>query len=234
MNELIRIEERDGREVVDARELHEALGVGKVFAAWITERIEKYGFLEGKDYETCFPNLESESRGGQNRKEYFLTVAMAKELATVENNDKGREVRRYLIKVEEAWNSPELVMARALQAASRTIETYRERLVSAESRIDRLVHNNRTYTVGELAKELGFRSAQELNQDLKDRGIQYKDGRGVWLLYSEYADKGFTRIKQMEHSGVPRYYMQWTGIGRDWLLGLYASKRIEDKEEGNA
>lgn len=99
----------------------------------------------------------------------------------------------------------------------------RKKLVVAETRIDRLVHNNRTYTTTEIAKELGFKSAQELNDDLSAKGILYKNTRGVWLLYAEYSGKGFQNIKQREINGAPRYYAEWTGIGREWLMGLYAN-----------
>jgi anti-repressor protein len=97
----------------------------------------------------------------------------------------------------------------------------RAKLIIAESRIDRLVHNTTTYTTTEIAKELGFKSAQALNDDLKARGIHYKDSRGVWVLYAEYAGKGLQNIKQKEVNGYARYYSEWTGLGRDWLNGLY-------------
>lgn len=50
MNEIVKIEERDGIQFVNARELHESLGVGRDFTNWIKERIEKYGFSEGSDF----------------------------------------------------------------------------------------------------------------------------------------------------------------------------------------
>ena len=93
-----------------------------------------------------------------------------------------------------------------------------QKKTEAENRLNRLIHNNRTYTTTELAKELGFRSAQELNGLLKDKGIQYKDKRGVWLMYAEYADKGFVEIKQDEFNGHVGYHRKWTGLGRDYLL----------------
>ena len=94
-------------QLCDARELHVALQVGKVFATWITDRIEAYGFVDSEGYLVCFPNLGSKQpgRGGRNAKDYHLTLDMAKELAMVENNDQGRTVRRYFIRIErEARN----------------------------------------------------------------------------------------------------------------------------------
>jgi prophage antirepressor-like protein len=101
----------------------------------------------------------------------------------------------------------------------------RRKRLEAEARTNRLIHNNRTYTTTEIAKELNLRSAQELNQALAEKGIQYKDKRGVWLLNSEYADKSFVNIKQNEVNGHIVYYSEWTGLGRDWLVGMFHDKQ---------
>jgi phage anti-repressor protein len=86
---------------VDARELHTFLEVGRDFATWIKERIEAYGFEAQTDYIVCSPDLGSEGRGGQNRKDYALSMDMAKELAMVERNERGRLARRYFIECEK-------------------------------------------------------------------------------------------------------------------------------------
>lgn len=90
-------------QTVNARELHAFLEVGKDYTTWIKDRIQQYGFLDEVDY-TVFdsPNLGNQTgRGGDRRsKEYHLSLSMAKELAMVERNDKGREARRYFIECE--------------------------------------------------------------------------------------------------------------------------------------
>jgi phage anti-repressor protein len=118
MNELIKVTEENGKQTVSARDLHRALEVGRDFSTWIKGRIEEYGFAEGEDYHLDSPNLGNQDVGwGGDRRsiDYLLSVGMAKEIAIMENNKKGREIRRYLIKVEEAWNTPEMVVQRALQ-----------------------------------------------------------------------------------------------------------------------
>lgn len=108
--------ELDGRaqQLCDARDLHAFLGVGRDFSTWVKDRIEQYGFVEGEDFspvlaksygtdgELCSPDSGSKTdrRGGHNRTDYHLTLDMAKELAMVENNDQGRQVRRYFIAME--------------------------------------------------------------------------------------------------------------------------------------
>lgn len=140
MSGLIEIKKSGGRETVDARELYAALGVARDFSTWIKDRIEKYGFIHGNDYET-YEDLSSPDSGiakarAQTRVQYALSVAMAKELATVENNAKGREVRRYLIAVEEAWNSPEKIMLRALQYAQAAVEESEKKIAFLQPKAD--------------------------------------------------------------------------------------------------
>lgn len=98
--ELIKVEERDGKQAINARELHQKLGSKYQFANWIQERIEKYGFVENQDYEVFKENLKN-SKGGRPSKEYALSLDMAKELCMIENNEKGRMIRKYFIEVEK-------------------------------------------------------------------------------------------------------------------------------------
>ncbi|CNI49673.1 AntA/AntB antirepressor domain-containing protein [Yersinia similis] len=86
----------------DARDLHAFLGIGKVFAAWITSRIAEYGFTENQDYILLSQiGKQTPGRGGHNRKDYHLTLDTAKELAMVERNEKGHQIRRYFIECEK-------------------------------------------------------------------------------------------------------------------------------------
>jgi phage anti-repressor protein len=86
-------------QLVNARDLHSFLKVGKDFSTWIKSRTEEYDFFENQDFIICSPNLGSK-QGGHNRKEYHITLSMAKELAMVERTEKGREARRYFIECE--------------------------------------------------------------------------------------------------------------------------------------
>ena len=98
------------KKTVNARRLHAWLGVGKDFSNWIKDRIEKYGFQEDGDFILCedlrSPNSASSKSRPQKLKEYHITTDMAKELAMVENNTKGREARQYFIAVEKQASQP--------------------------------------------------------------------------------------------------------------------------------
>ncbi len=96
--------ELDGQSqpLVNARDLHAFLDVGRDFSNWIKSRIRDYQFLENADYIEFSPKLAKTSIfGGRPKMEYHISLDMAKELAMVERNDKGRLARRYFIDVEK-------------------------------------------------------------------------------------------------------------------------------------
>ncbi len=92
-------------DTVNARDLHTFLELGRDFNTWIKARINQYGFIEGGDF-MCVENLSSPKRASsksrtQKVKDYFLTLDMAKELAMVERNEKGKQARRYFMDCEK-------------------------------------------------------------------------------------------------------------------------------------
>ena len=95
-------------QVVNARELYEFLGSKRQFANWIKERIESYEFVENVDY-VVFNKIVKNPKGGRSSIEYAITVTMAKELAMVENNAKGKEVRKYFIECERQAKQANIV-----------------------------------------------------------------------------------------------------------------------------
>jgi prophage antirepressor-like protein len=93
--------------------------------------------------------------------------------------------------------------------------------IEAEKAKALLMHSKKTYTTTEIAKELGFKSATAFNNDLNDKGIQFKRN-GTWVLYRDYADKGYMEIKQdILENGIVIYNSHWTQTGREFLLNLY-------------
>ncbi len=106
----------------DARDLHAFLSVGKIFAAWIKDRITDYGFIENQDY-VLLSNTgkQNSGRGGHNRKDYHLTLDTAKELAMVERNEKGRQIRRYFIECEKRLRENQNPPATSPSYDSRTL-----------------------------------------------------------------------------------------------------------------
>lgn len=93
--------------------------------------------------------------------------------------------------------------------------------VEAEKKNAILMHVNKTYTVTEIAKELGLKSAIQLNKILADKKIQYQVN-GTWVMFSKYSDLGYEEIKQeVLDSGKVIYHRRITQMGREFILKLF-------------
>lgn len=88
MNELINV--NNDLQTISARELHERLNINSNFTTWF-KRMTEYGFEEGTDFTTRFPNLESEIHGGQNKMDFDISIDMAKQIG-------GKRHEQYRIK----------------------------------------------------------------------------------------------------------------------------------------
>jgi phage anti-repressor protein len=99
-NELVPVYETStGEKVVYGSELHAVLKVKSRFNDWIRNRLNDCEAAENEDYESFTKNLVS---GGQS-KEYLIKLDIAKEMAMLERNEKGKQVRRYFIQVEKKY-----------------------------------------------------------------------------------------------------------------------------------
>ena len=205
MNELLNLDSASNFPI-DGRELHDRLGVETAYKDWFPRMCE-YGFAEGVDFRS---NL-SESTGGRPARQHSLTLSMAKEICMLQRTELGRQVRRYLIDVESAWNSPEQIMARALRMADETIGrlTGQVKLLEADnSRLtvdnqimepkaayfDSMVDRNLLTNFRETAKQLGVKERAFVNFLLEHKYV-YRDKKGKLMPYAE-KNKGLFDIKE--------------------------------------
>ena len=151
MNAIIRIDYENENPTVSGRELHAVLGVATQYKDWFPRMCE-YGFIEGRD----FSSILSKSTGGRPSTDHALSIPMAKELCMLQRNEQGKKFRQYFISVEDAWNSPDKVMERALQIAHR-------RALEAERRIFALAEENETLEVA-LNTSLRFYTVAKYNK----------------------------------------------------------------------
>ena len=237
MDELIRINFDSDRPTVSGRDLHAALEVKTAYKDWFP-RMCDYGFEEGTD----FCSFLSESTGGRPATDHQLTIAMAKELCMIQRSQAGRKFRQYFIKVEEAWNSPEAVMARALQFANNqlslvkkqnlelleTVAVQNQQIAEMQpkaSYYDLILQNKNTVPITQIAKDYGM-SGRKFNELLHELGVQYKF-RKTWLLYQQYAECGYTQSRTYaidESRSVMHTY--WTQKGRLFLYDFLKSEGI--------
>lgn len=253
MNEILTLK-NDSRFPIDGRELHAKLGVETRYNDWF-KRMCRYGFVENTDYETILKN-EYRADGALMPKKsahHALTISMAKEVCMIQRTEIGRQVRRYLIAVEEAWNSPEQIMARALRMADETIGKLTVQIKHLETDNAQLAKDNQLMApkasycdlvlqakeavpISLIAKDYGL-SARTLNAMLHDMRIQYKVD-DMWLLYQPLTKKGYTKsVTYLTDSGVLAMRTLWTQKGRMFLYEKLKEKgvlpEIEQTETGN-
>lgn len=152
MNELIKITYNNDRPAVSARDLHDFLEVKTAYKDWFPRMCE-YGFTEGED----FCSFLSESTGGRPAQDAVLTIDMAKELCMIQRNEKGKQARQYFLQIEKDWNSPEKVMARALQIAGDKLKRLESKVEADVPKVlfaDAVSASKTSILVGELAKLL--------------------------------------------------------------------------------
>ena len=119
MNNLVDISLE--KQTVSARRLHERLKITDRFSRWF-ERMTGYGFQEGVDYTSVKTSTVVNNGAERELQDYELSIDMAKEICMIQRTPEGKKVREYLIQLEKKWNTPELVMARALKMAAGQID----------------------------------------------------------------------------------------------------------------
>lgn len=145
-------DDKNGAVAVIGRDLHEFLEVKTSYKDWFPRMCE-YGFDEGSD----FSSFLSESSGGRPGVNHVMTLEMAKEISMIQRNEKGKQARQYFVAIEKAWNSPEMVMKRALQIADRKIIDLQERVQLDKPKVifaDAVAASHTSILVGDLAKLL--------------------------------------------------------------------------------
>ena len=194
-NELIKIDYTNSdRPTVLGRDLHEMLEVETRYNDWFPRMCE-YGFEEGKDF---YSFLSKNPEGGRPKQEHQLTIAMAKELCMLQRSEKGKQFRKYFIAIEEAWNTPEQVMARALRVADETIKSLTAELESAAPKVqyfDTLVDRNLLTNFRDTAKELHVAPKAFINF-LLEKGYIYRDNKSRLRPYQAHAEKGLFEVKE--------------------------------------
>ena len=247
MNEItIAVNYENEKPTVSGRELHKALKINTKYSDWF-KRMCDYGFVEGQDYQSCFPNLRSEKHhGGQNKADHAVTIDMAKELCMIQRTEIGKKCREYFLAIECRWNSPETVMARALQFAGQRLElltqensrlteintSQAQQIAEMQPKVtyyDIVLNCKELVTVNTIAKDYG-KSAIWLNKWLHEHGIQYKQGK-IWHLYQKYAKKGYAKSRTLPFADSAgknhsRSRTCWTQKGRIFLYELLKENGI--------
>ena len=214
MNELIKVHyDSADRPTVSGRELWEALEVKTAYKDWFPRMCE-YGFSEGKDY-CSFLSDRSDGKAGKPRTDHQLTIPMAKELCMLQRTDKGKQMRQYFIAVEEQWNSPDAIMARALQLSNAKLKQLQVTVseLTVENQImkpkaeyfDDLVDRNLLTGIRETAKEFQIKQ-KDFVTFLMDKKYLYRDKKCKLMPYAKPLQDGLFELKETKNDATA-----WSG-----------------------
>ena len=244
MNELIKIEVKDGQQLVSGRELHKFLEVGTRYDTWINRIIEKYNFIENKDFITIAQKRATAQGNETTYVDHLMTLNMAKEISMVANTEKGKLARQYFIKCEEAWNSPEMILARANQIQSHMIEDYTKKIELLENKVkedkpkvifaDAVAASQSSILIGDLAKLIkqnGIDIGQKrLFEWMRENGFLIKQkGESYNMPTQKSMDMELFEIKErtvlnpdgsIRISKTPKV----TGKGQQYFINVFLSK----------
>lgn len=114
----------EGNKVVMGRELHEKLGIKDKYTDWM-QRMIGASFIEGSDYFTLRekPKRKDGTEMPGERINHIMTLDMAKHIAMIQRNERGKQARQYFLAIEAQWNSPEVGRATQFQTGGKQAQT---------------------------------------------------------------------------------------------------------------
>lgn len=206
INDIIKVKYERENPTVSARELYKELEVKYRFSRWVESNFSE--FTKDEDYFGADIDAQGNQYGGtQTIDDYDLSIDMAKHLCLMSKTEKGKKCRQYLIDLEKAWNTPEQVMARALEIAHKTIDKIKnqnalliednERMKPKEEFFDAVAGSKDAIEIGKVAKVLNYPGIgrNKLFEILREKGVLMKDN----IPYQRYIDNGCFRIIEQKY-----------------------------------
>ena len=198
-NELVPVYETGtGEKVVYGSELHDVLRVKAPYREWSQRRLKDCDALENED----FQGVEISTPSGQTRKDHIIKLDTAKEMAMLERNDKGKQVRKYFVEIEKKYRqgnlTPEQIVANALIVAQNIIsqkDKQIEEMTPKAEYFDELVDRNLLTNFRETSKELGVKESFFIEWLVGNKYI-YRDGKNKLRPYATAMEKGLFEIKE--------------------------------------
>ena len=208
MQELIKVTEENGEQLVSAKELHEFLEVKSKFADWFKNRVSKYGFEENQDYVSISKNLEN----GGREIDYVLKLDIAKELSMVEGNEKGSQARKYFILCEKKLKLGQNKIVQSsymvedpIKRAEKWIEEQKEHQLALQVKQNEIEYKE-NLIIG-LVEDIDLSTKrQRITQIVRHNSKNYQDRYN--LLYKEFEKKYHcdlaTRLESYNNKNKPK------------------------------
>ncbi|WP_203334327.1 phage antirepressor KilAC domain-containing protein [Planococcus beigongshangi] len=135
MNELIPTSQSATGEItLSGRDLHEFLEVGTRYDIWFN-RMTEYGFEKEIDFVEVVQKRTTSHGREHEMMDHQIKLDMAKEIAMIQRSEKGKEARQYFLQIEKLWNSPEMVIKRAMDFQQQKIISLEAKVKADEKKV---------------------------------------------------------------------------------------------------
>ena len=254
MEELVKINENEkGDILINGRELHQFLEVKTKYIDWVNRMLE-YGFEENIDF-IEFNELSQKKEGSRlverTVKTHMLKISMAKEIAMLQRNEKGKQIRLYFIEIENRYNDPMYQLAKSLKYANNLIESknneiknlmienqQKQEIIEVQQPkveyYDKVTNSKKATGMSEVAKLLKFKIKNRpvgrntlfeilRNNDILDRYNQ---------PYQRFINQGYFEVRQTfnSYTGEPYYTTLVTSKGIEYIFKLLRKLGYEEYE----
>ena len=233
----MKVQVKNDRQLVSARDLHKGLGLKGRFSRWFKTNSEL--FTENEDFYKCTSSTVVNNGAVRELDDYLLTIEMAKQLAMMARTEKSKLYREYFLDLERKWNSPEMVMHRALEFSNARIKQLKlenknlsiqlEESNKKADYLDVILGTPDAIAISQIAADYGY-GAVSFNRLLHKVGIQHRVN-GQWILYRAYMGKNYVTTKPFvykDHKVNDRTSLStyWTQAGRKLIYDVLKDNDI--------
>ena len=198
--ELIKIIERDGRQLVSGRELHEFLEIRTKYKDWFRRMVE-YGFEEAIDFIRV-----AQKRATNNLKnpvttviDHAISIDMAKEISMIQRTEKGKIARQYFINCEKKLKEvKKLSPMELMELQFKALKEQKEKISQVENRVYKLEEDMPLFQI----------DCKEIQALVRKKGIEALGGyRSIAYNDNSLRGKVYSDIQQQirREFGVVRY-----------------------------
>ncbi|STY76179.1 Uncharacterized phage-encoded protein [Macrococcoides caseolyticum] len=183
--------------------------------------------------------MEGSRRVSRQVTDHIIKLDMAKEISMIQRSEPGKKARQYFIQVEKAWNSPEMIMKRALQIADKKIISLEEKIALDKPKVlfaDALTTSNSSILIGELAKLLKQNDVEigqnKLFEWLRANGYLIRKKGELYNLPTQYSmDLGLMDIKKRvinnaDGSTRTTRTTKVTGKGQQYFINKFLNSEV--------
>jgi anti-repressor protein len=202
MNELITTKQNDqGEIIISGRELHEFLGVKTLYKDWFPRMVD-YGFTEKVDFIATAQKRATAQGNMTTFIDHYIKLDMAKEIAMIQRTEKGKQARQYFLQIEKMWNSPEMIIKRAM-------EFQQQKIIKLESQIEQdkqytnfgkvVAISDGSINIGAFAKLIFDKHGINIGRNklmewLRDKGYLIKTGREKNFPKQQFVEQGLFEL----------------------------------------